>query len=432
MRDFFSYARSVRAQLTREWADRVRAKQARFGFSLALPACFIDTEFLNANALTEERWSETLFEYTLKNMVLSKFMGVSTRSVIQIDKTLSKAAGDQITFRLRMPLSNAGGYDDSDLEGNEEALDFFNFPVVIHERGNAVRSAGKMTDQRTKIDIRREATEALGDWCAEQLDLDILYALAGVGNQGTYAGEGTADQATVNEHAPSSNRILYIGQTAAGVVTTATSDNTLGDGSASDYANFLFGTKIISIAKRRAVTASPKFRPININGKNYFLMLLHPWQVKALRLETGDHGWVNIQARANVRGLSNPLFQKMFDDAIGVYDDVILYEYDRILTRASGDEFDDGDTVHTNVPSGAGVARALLLGAQAGVIAWGQMPKRYEKDFDYNRKPGTAMDMIYGVSKTVFRDPGANQNTNTAQDDFAVVAVDTCYADDTL
>jgi N4-gp56 family major capsid protein len=392
---------------------------------------FTDTQFLTANRLTEERWPETFFEYTLENMVLSKFVGSDSNSIIQTDKNLTKKAADKITMRLRMPLSNAGGYDDSDLEGNEEAMSFYNFPVEIHERGNAVRSAGKMTEKRTKINIRREATEALSDWAGEQLDNDFVYALSGLGNQGTYVGEGTSNINTVNEHAPSTNRILYIGQTAAGVVTSATSDATLGDGGASDYANYFFGTKIISIAKRKAILASPKMRPIRIRGQKYYVMLLHPWQVKALRLETGDHGWQVIQSRAGVRGLKNPLFQRMFDDAIGIYDNVILYEYERIQTRVAGEVFDSGDTIDSNIVDGtAMVCRALFLGAQAGCLAWGQMPKRYEKDFDYNRKPGTATDMIYGVSKTVFNDPGANQNTNTAQDDYAVICVDTCAADD--
>ncbi len=71
------------------------------------------------------------------------------------------------------------------------------------------------------------------------------------------------------------------------------------------------------------------------------------------------------------------------------------------------------------------IARALLMGAQAGVIGWGQPWKRLERNFDYLRKPGTATDGIYATSKVRFRDPGAGQNVNTAQEDFAVWAVDT-------
>lgn len=393
-----------------------------------------NTQFLTANRLTEEKWPATFFEYTLANMLLSPLIGTDKNSAIVLDKNLAKGVGDKITMRLRIPLSNAGGYDDSDLEGNEEQLEFYNFPVSVHERGNAVRSAGKMTEQRTKISIIMEATEALGDWNAEMLENDLIYALSGLGNMNTYAGEGTSNIATVNESAPSTNRILYGGQTAAGAVSISeANDAALGDGGAADALNHLFGTKIISVAKRKAMMASPKMRPIRINqlGKSFFVFLLHPYQIKALREETGDHGWQVIQSRAGVRGLENPLFQRLFDSAVGVYDDVILLECDRIQTRVAGEVFDSGDTVDNYIVDGTyRVCRSLFIGAQAGCLAVAQNAKKYEKDFDYNRKPGVAFDHIYGVSKTVFNDPGANQSTNTAQDDYAVICVDTAAVDD--
>lgn len=395
----------------------------------------MDTQMLSANRLTEEAWPDTFFNYTLENMWLSKFMGSGAENVIQIDKNLTKRPGDKITMRLRIPLAMAGGFDDSDLEGNEEALTWQNFPVEIHERGHAVRSAGKMTEQRSKptqrTKFRREATEALGIWKAEQLENDLKWALSGLGNQNTYAGQGTSQIQTVNEKAPSTNRIFYGGQTVAGVVNRETSDALIGDAGGSDYKNYLFGTKLISILKRMAVTATPKIRPVRIRGKSYYILLLHPFQVKNLRLETGDHGWQNIQARAGVRGLKNPLFQRMFDDAVGIFDDVILYEYERIETRVAGEVFDNGDTVDAGIADGTSMlARALFLGSQAATLAYGQMPRRYEKDFDYNRKPGTAIDCIYGVSKTQFNDPGANQSTNTAQEDFACIVCDTAAEND--
>jgi len=401
----------------------------------------MDTQFLHANRLTQEKWPQTAFEYMLENMMLSKFMGEGPNNIIQVNRDLSKDPGDKVTFELDMPLSNAGGYDDSDLEGNEEQMSFYNFPVTIHERSNAVKSAGKMTDKRTAVDIRRKALVALMRWGAEQLDNDLLYALSGLGNQNTYVGEATSNIQTVNEHAPSTNRIWRGGQNAAGTVIAETTELLLGDASTSDYANYLFGTKVIDIIKVRAQLAVPKFRPLMINGKAYYVMLIHPLQAKAIRAETGNAGWMNIQALANVRGINNPLFAKegagaerIFDGAIGVWNDVILYEYERIQTRVAGESFDDAtnanNVIHSNVVAGTSrVARALLLGCQAGCLAWGQTWKRYEKDFDYNRKPGTATDAIYGASKTVFNDPGAAQNANTAQDDFAAYAVDTCCAE---
>ena len=412
-----------------------------FWGNMAFSARYAETQFLSENRLTQEHWPQTFFQFKLENMLLSKFMGTGPDNIFQINKDLDgKEVGDLLTFQLELPLSNAGQGDDGTLENNEESMNFYNFRVQIHERSNAVRSAGKMSDKRTKVDIRRQATGALGRWAAEQEDNDLVYALSGLGNQDTYAGEGTSDIATVNEHAPSANRILYGGQSVAGVLDWEASDSALTTANATGgtLASYLFGTQVISTVKRNAQLCSPKFRPIRINGKAYYVMFIHPLQTKALRAETGSLGWSHIQAAANVRGINNPLLtrsgsgdDRIFDGAVGVWDDVILYEYDRIRTRVAGEVFDSGDTVGSDIVDGSyAIARALLCGAQAGTIAWGQRWKRYEKDFDYNRKPGTAIDALYGVSKTVFNDPGASQSTNTAQEDFATYCVDTVVVND--
>ncbi len=399
----------------------------------------MDTQFLSANRLTQQKWSPTFFEYMLANMMFSKFMGTGIESAIQIDKNLTKGPGDKITFRLIPRLTEQGGYDDSDIEGNEESLNPHNFPLSIHERSHGVRSAGKMTDKRTAINIRREATIALGLWAAEQLENDLIYALSGVGNQDTYPGEATSNIQTVNEKAPTTNRILYGGQTAAGVISTVATTSAL-----SSTTDYLMGTKFINVMKRKAQLSQPKFRPIMINGKGYYLLILHPLQTKAIQEETGAvNSWSVIQANANRRGLMNPALglktgsgrDRMFDGIVGIWNDVILYESERILTRVAGEYFNDPATatniVDSTIAAGtAKVARSIMLGAQGAVVGWGQAWKRYEKNFDYNRKPGTAIDGLYGVSKTQFADPGNNQNTNTAQDDFACLVGETVIIDD--
>lgn len=397
------------------------------------------TAILNPNSLTQRKWPQTVFDIMLANMMLSKFIEPGNESVIVLDRNLTKGPGDQIILELDMPLSSAGGTDDSDIEGNEEAMSFFNFPVVIHERNHAVRSNGILTDKRAAINIRTKAAFALGRWSGEQVENDLMWALSGLGNQNTFAGEGTSSILTVNEKAPSSGRRFFGGQTAAGVVTEESTASAIADAGGDDFANFLFGTKVISLIKIRAQLAFPKFKPILVGNKWYYIMFIHPLQTKALREETGATGWAQIQQNANVRGINNPLLtrggestvnsvgkERMFDGAIGVIDDVILFESERIETRVAGEVFDSGDTIDAGIVDGTSrVARALLCGAQAGVLAWGQLWRRLERSFDYKRKPGTGTDALYACSKTQFRDPGAGQSTNTAQEDFAVWAVTT-------
>ncbi len=396
------------------------------------------TSILNPNQLTQRAWPQTAFLIMLENMQMSTLMSENNDMPIVIDRTLQGRPGDQVIFELDMPLSSAGGTDDSDIEGKEEAMSFFNFPVTIHERNHGVRSSGKMTDKRAAIKIRSKATFALARWMAEQVENDLIWGLSGLGNQNTFAGEGTSSILTINEKAPSSNRIFFGGQTIAGVVIEETSDSLIGDAGGTDPENYLFGTRIIRILKTRAQLAFPKFKPIRIGGKKYYVMLIHPLQTIALANETGAAGWAQIQQNANVRGLGNPLFtreergvgERMFDGIVGIWDDVILLESERIETRVAGEVFDDSATATNILDAGIvdgtyRVARGLLMGAQAGVIGWGQPWKRLERNFDYFRKPGTATDSIYAVSKVRFRDPGAGQNTNTAQEDYGVFAFDT-------
>ncbi len=384
------------------------------------------TSILNANELTQKAWPQTVFRIMLENMQLSGLMSDGNDMPIVIDRTLQGRPGDQVIFELDMPLSSAGGTDDSDIEGNEEAMSFFNFPVTIHERNHGVRSAVK---------IRSKAAFAIGRWSAEQVENDLIWGLSGLGNQNTFAGEGISAILSVNEKAPSSNRIFYGGQTVAGVVSEVGTDALI----TTTVTNYLFGTKVIDLVKIRAQLAFPKFKPISIGGKWYYIMLMHPLQTKSLREETGAAGWTQIQANANIRGLANPLFtrdgtgrERMFDGIVGIWNDVILLESERLETRVAGEVFDNtggggsGYTIDAAITDGTyRVARGLLLGAQAGVLGWGQPWKRLERNFDYFRKPGTATDGIYAVSKVRFNDPGAGQSTNTAQQDFAVWVVDT-------
>ncbi len=60
-----------------------------------------------------------------------------------------------------MQLSGAGVAGDGTLEGNEEALTTYSDNIFIDQLRHAVRSAGKMTEQRVPFSIREEARAGL-------------------------------------------------------------------------------------------------------------------------------------------------------------------------------------------------------------------------------------------------------------------------------
>jgi N4-gp56 family major capsid protein len=396
-----------------------------------------DTSFLSANALTQKRWSETAFKWLLANTIFRDFIGKPGDSKpIIVDQELTAGKGDTVTYKLGKPLTSAGGSDDTDIENAEEAATDLNMPITVHERSNGVKIDGIMSDKRTTFNILKDGFVRLNNWSTQEQEKDIIYALTGLGNQAGYVGEGATDIATVNEKAPSTNRILYGGQTTAGVTSWKANDSEIGNAGGTSPTDHLFGTKVIDKLKTMARLASPKFPPVRWRGKYYYILVAHPLQIDSLKEETGNAGWSAIQQSANVRGTANPLFERegqgedrMWNGLIGIWSDVLLFDSELMPTRVAGETLSgSGGTYVLNAAITSGtyrVARCVLLGANAGVLLWGQHWTRRTKQFDYNRKTGVAMDGIYGVSKTQFRDPGLNQSANDAQEDYAVYCADT-------
>lgn len=314
-------------------------------------------------------WSRKLFREALKQTTMAKYMGEGSDNMIQVLNDTKKGPGDSIRYQLRMQLSGNGVLGDGTLEGNEEALSVYTDTALIDQLRNAVRSGGKMSDQRVPFSVREEARMGLQDWWADRLDTAIINQLTGMSS--ITDTRLTGSNATI---APTSTRQILFGAgspgTEASISTTAT-----------------MTLAAIDAAVATAKTVSPLIRPIMVNGSPHYVMFLHPYQVYALRRDaTAISGWLDIQ-RALVQGgdKSNPIFT----GALGIYNNVILVE-------------------NTRIPLGTtNVRRALFCGAQAGVFAVGQdnSPEKMswvEELFDYENQLGVSAGMIYGVKKSVF------------------------------
>lgn len=402
--------------------------------ALAALASFTSTSFATGNPLTEEKWSKKLFAYGLDHMFFTQKGMISREagSIIQVISELEgeKIAGDQVTMRLRYPLSEAGQGDDGTILTNNEALVIANFNIKIHERAHSTKLAGKMSGKRTSIKFREEGMGALGDWVAQAIENDIYAAAAGLYNVSSAI-------ATVNEAAPSANRRYIGGHTLTGTGPTkygslASVTTSLDDGAQ-------MSLQLLSVVKRKARLADPQIRPLVVKGERWHVVLLHPYQVKSIKNSTATNNWTQIQRDANIRGEKNPLFT----GAVGVWDGMILHEYDRIATctgagsSAIAEGFQQKATAASRTPdaaaSGVSFARAIFLGAQSVGLAWGQRPSWGEEFADIaelKRQPVIGTDMLYGVAKTQFS-KFTGSASNTAQEDFGAFVIDTTiFADE--
>lgn len=320
----------------------------------------METRFATGDALTAKLFSVKLFRESIKDIFFSKFTGVGFNNIIEKKNELESKKGDTVTFGLKARLTGAGvDTDVDDIEGSEEEITFYNFPVTLIERANAVKAKSKLDLKRPAFDLRTEFKDSLKDWLAEYIDIATITALS----------------------------------------TSPTADRNIFGGDATDTASIeasdVLSTSLISKAKRKARLASPKIRGIMINGQERYVLLAHDYQTKALKVESA---WQQAQREAGIRGQKNPIF----DGALGMWDGVVIHEYERIKTY---NDWGTGDIKG---------ARALLLGRQAGVHAYGQLPAWYEKLFQYNRIPGVCVDVVWKAAKTIFD-----------SEDFAVIAIDT-------
>lgn len=339
------------------------------------------TDYGLNHPLAVKLWSKDLYEEALKETYFGKFMGTGTDSMITKKTELSKGAGDRIRVGLRVQLTGAGIQGDTTLEGNEEALITYSDDIVINQLRHAVRSGGKMSEQRVPFSVRNEAKSALRDWWADRLDAAMFNQLAGYTTQADT--RYTGNQVAIAPTAASATQRIIV----------ANSDLNL-EASLTATASAAFSLRLIDRAVALAKTTSPMIRPITVKGNPMYLCFIHPFQTYQLRANTSTGQWQDIQKAAITGGQisENPIFT----GALGVYNGVILHESTRVPVI---------DTVGTG--SGSNGRRAVFCGAQAATLAVGQdnsdsKMSWNEQMFDYDNQLGVKAGMIFGIKKNVF------------------------------
>lgn len=334
--------------------------------------------------LAVKAWSRRLFHEIIGEQWLSKFIGEDSNSMIQIQGETNKGRGDRVRMGLRMLLTGAGQIGDDTLEGNEEALVTFSDDVFVDQLRHATRSAGKMTEQRVHFSLREENRMALRDWWAERLEVWTANQLACNTAQTNTRFTGLQSPPTVD-----ATHLVIAGGTGATAETSISSTTVIGTGQ-------YFTLRDIDVCVARAKTISPRIRPIRINGRDAYVMFLHPYQVYALRNDTSaTNSWVTLQ-QATLQGRTEFADSPIVTGALGIYNQTILHEWSYLPTAVSSSAVSVGL-----------IRRAIFCGAQAGLMAYGQAngPNQMtwvEELFDFGNQLGVAAGMIAGLKATVF------------------------------
>lgn len=348
------------------------------------------------------RWSASLFLATkMKSYFEKKFISENSNAIIQRKTELEQGPGDTIKYDLSVELRGLPTTGDNILQGNEEDLSFSSSQIQIDQLRHAVSCGGAMTRQRTVHDLRKTARERLSDYFAKLIDeMFFIYLSGSRGNNNNYlypvSYVGHAENPIL---APDEAHLIYSGNATSRAALTA--DDKM-------------SRNVIERAANKARTLNNEnpddsnIPPVNINGESHYVCVMSPHQEYDLR-NSDKGGWLEIQkAAAAAEGRNNPIFK----GGLGMINNVVLHSHEKVICSTGG--------TNNKVPT----ARALFLGQQSGVVAYGGRETKASKNnprfswneklTDYGDKPNIAAGTIIGIAKTRFNGS-----------DFAVLSIDT-------
>lgn len=349
----------------------------------------------------QKKWSGSLFLDTVKKSYWDrKFVSESDTAIIQRLTDLESDAGDTIDFDLSVQLRNKPTSGDNRLEGKEENLRFFSDQVKIDQLRHGVSAGGKMSRKRTAHNLRRTARDRLSDYWSKYIDeLNFIYLSGARGINEDF----TEDTAYVGHaqnalQAPDAAHLIYGGDA------TAKNDLDVNDKMSKSV------VEKATVKARTMRTTDPttaNMMPVMINGEAHYVCLMNVFQEHDLR--TADTtGWIEIQKAAiTAEGRNNPIFK----GGLGMINNAVLHSHESAIRFK---DYGSG----SNVAAG----RALFMGRQAGVVAYGSAGGlRFtwsEETKDHGNEPVVAAGIIIGVKKTRFNEK-----------DFGVISIDTAAKD---
>lgn len=360
------------------------------------------------DAKAVKKWAGLLaYDTSHKSYFNQRFMarGAEAEVPIQILTDLESDAGETVSYDLLAELKMAPVEGEDVLEGKEEGQKFYTDQIYIDQARCGVNTGGRMTRKRTLHDLREKAKRQQSSWWARLMDELLFIYLSGARGINpnfllptVYAGR--ANNALVS---PDTAHTLY-GNVATAFNNIAATDK--------------FDLRLVDRAKTKAdsqgggATDIPVLQPCKMDGEETFVLCMHTFQEDDLRSNTTTGQWLDIQkAAAASEGRKNPIFK----GSLGMYRGVILHSHRNVIrfnTAGAGGNVE--------------AARALFMGAQAAVVAFGSPGTNmrfdwHEETRDNGDKVVISTSSIFGVKKVTFQ-------TAAGAQDFGLFSLDTAAA----
>lgn len=361
--------------------------------------------YVSNSSLRPQIWQKELHKDVEDSLYFKQrnMMGEGQNNIIQVKTELKKNQGDRVTFGLTLKI-DGGITGDSELEGNEKAITSYAQSCLIDQIRNAVRLTGRLDEQKAAYNMRVDAKDQLAKWKAEFIERQIFMKLGGV-TETDLTDVGSVVYSTFATWGNSANAVPAADEAAGSgtryVCAKSTGIDAIAD---TDILTVVHITKARVKAKISSL-GTPAIQPLRIDGQEYFVMFIHPWQAADLKTASGSL-WAQAQRDAQVRGDKNPIFT----GALGIWDGVILHEHEYVATCQASSNFSSSGTA-----CNARVFRSVLVGRQAVAFAECEDKNGWvEETFDYQNKVGFSTGLIGGIQKCAFNSI-----------DYGVISIDT-------
>jgi hypothetical protein len=353
-------------------------------------------EVVLASGSEKQKWITQHFKEYVRESGFMPYMGRDPSKIIVTKYELQEEAGKTINIPFIGKLSGDGVTGNQTLDGAEEELNNYNFPISVDWRRNAVR-VPKSQSFKTEMNLLDAAKGGLRSWEAEKLRDDIIKALLSINLAGSAGANDTkvawASASAANKNSwvvANSDRVLFGKLKSNYSATFATALGNL------DTTDDKCTSASMGLLRRIARSASPKLRPFRTEtGKELYIAFHGARTFRDLSADS-EITQANREARAREgAGMDkNPIFQ----DGDILYKAVLhveIPEIDDLCTSLGG--FDGQGA------SSADVRPVFMCGSAAVGIAWGQEPTpKTDYDKDYGFRPGVAIEELLGVEKVSY------------------------------
>lgn len=362
----------------------------------------MQTNFAGLTPVQKLVWSRDVWRAARDQMFLKRFMGTTQGSMVQVIKELTKTEkGEQAIFQLVADLVEDGVIGDNEREGNEEAMQSHSQIISLDLMTHGVRNKGKLADQKTVINFRETGRDNLAYWLADRCDQLAFLTMSGISY--AYKPNGALRVGSpfpslsfaADVRAPSAKRSLMYDGTSLQASNTAAITTAF-------LPSYKMIVDLIAYAKEHYV------RPLTDGGKQYFVLLVAPGTLAALKKDP-DYQRA-VVAVATKSGTDSP----WFSGATVTVDGAVIHEHNKVYNTkgaAAGSKWGaDGNVNGT---------RTLLCGAQAMAMCDLGAPDWVEKLFQYDSQQGINVDKMIGFLKPQF-----HSIYDDSVEDFGIVAVD--------